>query len=92
MFRKPEFGECRSFGHRWRRNGAPVLGDGRVVTVRLVCESCKAERRDEVSLSSGDVVRRKYVLTDGYSWAGLGERPSKAQTRAKFLGHLVKGR
>lgn len=56
----------------------------------LRCERCDKERRDIISLASGDVVSRRYINPPGYVRYPRGERPSMGEFRVLLLSERAR--
>lgn len=62
-----EYAACRTLGHSWDQIPTPPewRAPG-VVYLQLRCIRCTTERRDEISVNTGDVLGRRYEHAPGY--------------------------
>lgn len=82
---KREYVACRTIGHSWD-DLPPVSGEP---VIRLRCVRCTMQRLDTVSITTGHVVRRRYIPPVDYYLSGIvsseGGAPRKDEWRREFL-------
>lgn len=89
-----DYGWCRANQHIWvpqSGNGQGIIVKQGIASVVFKCRNCKGERHDKISLNSGDVVFRTYVMPEGYVLEniGVGNKPKKSDWRKEHYAKLL---
>lgn len=85
--------KCDVLRHAWHDVDSPwfVKRDWpRCDCLSMRCERCDRERRDVISLNTGDVVSRRYIAPPGYVKYARDERPTMAEFRLLLLTERAK--
>lgn len=82
-----QYGDCRRLRHAWFDVPSDWQANfGIPLTVR--CQRCGAERRDQAGPNTGELVSRRYVYPEGYSYP-RGEAPTANDFRMMYVHRII---
>lgn len=87
----PDFTQCRVFAHPWTFGTQAIEYRNGQVVWNLTCSRCGATQELHTGRRSGEVEYRRYQLSEGYLWDGVGQqKPKKAELRVAMVATLMR--